>query len=224
MSQDQGQKLTPVGPQGGQALGPGGKVANIGLLPFTLYLGIPIDSGIDWTDLPYLPGPGGHMGIINYLKSWLSSCCGTPSPVEVRTVTQPQPAMRPSDGLVFLVGDGNHSVVSRVATIEFPDGTTGYTQSLFTEGEPQMISEVYVNGWHDYTIAATVYHELLHNKFWQVIDIHHTDGGNFTSATTAFEEGGPSAADQKLMCAALKRPAKQYQGGFSAVRKQKSTQ
>ncbi|HEY2014675.1 MAG TPA: hypothetical protein VGH38_14290 [Bryobacteraceae bacterium] len=170
----------------------------------TLYLGIARNSGIDWTDFPWF-------AIVNYLTDWLNSCCGDGGdPVRVLTVNQPQSRMTTSDGLVYLVGYPSDSVVSRVGAPASGDLHVGQTSALGGE----MISEVYVNIMHEYGIAATIYHELLHNKFRLSIDIHRTPDGNFTSATAPYSLGGPSDADQGLMCRALQEKSRQFQGGF----------
>jgi hypothetical protein len=77
-----------------------------------------------------------------------------------------------------------------------------------------MISEVYVNFMHAYGIAATIYHELLHNKFRLSVNIHNL-AGNFMTATAPYSLGGPSKEDQEQMCKALfQERARQFQGGF----------
>lgn len=172
----------------------------------TLYLGIPSDSGIDW-------GGFHSYAIQKNLVTWLSSC-GV-GPVSVKIVGQAQPQMTPSDGLVYLLGDPSDSVVSRVGAPESVELHIGQTSAL--RGE--MISEVYVNPLHDYGISATIYHELLHNKFRLAVDIHRTADGNFTSAVAPYTEGGPSDGDQRLMAQALQQNARQFQGGFTAARR-----
>jgi len=168
-----------------------------------LYLAIPGNSGINWTSFPWF-------AIVNYLKSWLSSCCDDHNPYPVYTVNKPQPQMTLYDGLVYLVGDPSDSVVSRVGAPASGDLHVGQTSYL----NGQMISEVYVNIMRDYGVAATIYHELLHNKFRLSVDIHRTADGNFTCATAPYSLGGPSDADQALMCQALQERARQFQSGF----------
>ncbi len=167
-----------------------------------LYLGIPDRSGIYWASFPW-------WDIRNYLLSWLGSCCGDPKPVSVRTVGAP-PRLGPLDALVYLVGYWSDSVAARVGAPQSAEIRAGMTTSL----NGDMISEVYVNALKPYGVAATVYHELLHNKFRLAVDIHRTPDGNFTSATAPYWEGGPSGADQALMCQALALPSRQFVGGF----------
>jgi hypothetical protein len=104
-------------------------------------------------------------------------------------------------------------VIARVGAPASSDLATGRTSGW----QGQLISEVYVNNRAAYPIAATIYHELLHNRFNLAVNIHGTADGNFTSATAPFNEGGPSAADQRLMCQALQELllAGQFQGGYS---------
>ncbi|SRR5579871_1183084 len=171
----------------------------------TLYLGIPEDSGIDWTSFH-------SYAIQQNLTTWLSSC-GV-GPVSVKIVGKPQPQMTPADGLVYLVGYNSDSIVSRVGAPESSELRAGQTSGL--RGE--MISEVYVNPMRDYEISATIYHELLHNKFRLAVDIHRTADANFTSAVAPFFDGGPFKADQELMAQALQQNSRQFQGGFTAAR------
>jgi hypothetical protein len=171
-----------------------------------LYLGIPQNSGIDQKSFHYRQ-------IWDLLSGWLNSCCGQVRPVIINMVNKPMPEMTRFDALVYLVGDPVASVIARVGAPQSSDLATGRTSGW----QGQLISEVYVNNRAAYPIAATIYHELLHNKFNLAVNIHSTADGNFTSATAPFNEGGPSAADQRLMCQALQELplAGQFQGGFS---------
>jgi hypothetical protein len=173
----------------------------------TLFLGIPPKSGIDWNHFPYF-------AIDHYLRGWLGSCCGQHTGIRIVT-TDKRHVMTPQDGLVYLVGDRTDSVIARVGAAESPNFDIGQT-SIKYGSDAGMISEVYVNPFGtSYAAAATVYHELLHNKF-QIffVDVHATAGGNFTTATAPYDLGGPSAADQDLMCRALSATATQCQAGF----------
>ena len=176
----------------------------------TLFLGIPPKSGIDWNHFPYF-------AIHNYLRSWLSSCCEKHAGTRIFTTNKRHP-MTAQDGLVYLVGDRTDSVIARVGAVESPNFDIGQT-SIKYGSDAGMISEVYLNPFSGpYAAAATVYHELLHNKF-QIffVNVHATDGGNFTTATAPYDLGGPSAADQNLMCRALSATAPQCQAGFDLL-------
>ena len=179
-----------------------------------LYLGIPSGSGIDYSSF-------GWYDIAGYLQKWLSSCCVSVHggagyrPVHVRTIGKPH-TMTPWDGLVYLVGDWGDSIIDRVGAVGTADTglRAGRTAAFYHGGKTsEMISEVYVNAHSTYAIAATIFHELLHNKFRLLYDIHGTPG-NFTSASAPFDTKGPNEFDRKLMCAALPLPAIQFQGGF----------
>ncbi len=168
-----------------------------------LYLGIPPASGIDW-------GSFAWFSIRNYLLTWLRSCCRAHSDTSVFTIGTHH-NMGATDGLVYIVGDQSNSVVWRLGAPESGNLDAGETSSL--NGE--MLSEVYVNPSSSaYATAANIYHELLHNKFRLSVDIHATPDGNFTSAIAPYDLGGPSAADQSLMCDALSERARQCQAGF----------
>jgi hypothetical protein len=170
----------------------------------TLYLGIPPASGIDWGAFP-------SFAIQRFLQTWLSSCCVAPTHVRVN-FTNRRPNATLLDGIVYLVGQRSDSIIARVKAPESSNLTAGQT-SIKDGG---MLSEVYVNPLSVYGTAATIYHELLHNKLGIGFNVHGTEGGNFTTATAPYSEGGPSAADQKLMCHALSSPMRQYEGGFDA--------
>jgi hypothetical protein len=173
----------------------------------TLFLGIPPKNGIDWNRFQYLE-------IHNYLQGWLRSCCDAHAGTQVFT-TDKRRSMTLQDGLVYLVGDRTDSVIARIGANESPNFDIGQTSIKYgTDGG--MVSEVYLNGFGKaYAAAATIYHELLHNKF-QIffVDVHATDGGNFTSSNAPYWDGGPSAADQSLMCRALSAASPQCQAGF----------
>jgi hypothetical protein len=170
-----------------------------------LYLGIPQNSLIDQKNFQYRQ-------IWDFLSGWLNSCCGQVRPVIINMINRPVPDMTRFDALVYLVGDPQASVIARVGAPQSTDLATGRTSGW----QGKLISEVYVNNRAPYPIAATIYHELLHNRFNLAVNIHHTADGNFTSAQAPFFEGGPSAADQKLMCQALQELplAGQYLDGF----------
>lgn len=172
-----------------------------------LYLGIPENSGIDRNRFNY--------GLIwDKLSPWLNSCCQQVRPVIINLINRPLPQITRFDALVYLVGDPVYSVIARVGAPMLTDGlAVGRTSSWQSES----ISEVYTNALHSYGIAATIYHELLHNKFNLAYNFHGEPYGNFTSAEAAYTAGGPSAADQRLMCRALQTPplAGQFTGGFS---------
>jgi hypothetical protein len=173
----------------------------------TLYLGIPPKSGIDWNHFQYF-------AIDRYLRSWLGSCCQQHASTRVFTTDKRHP-MTAQDGLVYLVGDRTDSVIARLGAAESPNLDIGQT-SIKYGSDAGMISEVYLNPFGtSYAAAATIYHELLHNKF-QIffVNVHATDGGNFTAANAPYSLGGPSAADQNLMCRALSATAPQCQAGF----------
>ena len=169
-----------------------------------LYLGIPRRSGIKFANFQY-------QTVYNNLTTWLNSGCPDGGLVRVIKITQPEPAMRRDDALVYLVGDPTDSVAARVGAAgssEIPSGHTAAWQG-------QLISEVYVNAVSDYYAAAVIYHEVLHNKFNLAINIHNF-AGNFTSAVAPFDPTGPNKVDQDLMCRAIKEVplAGQFQGGF----------
>jgi hypothetical protein len=147
-----------------------------------LYLGIPSRSGIKFANFQY-------QTVYNNLTTWLNSGCPDGGLVRVIKITQPEPAMRRDDALVYL----------------------GHTAAW----QGQLISEVYVNAVSDYYAAAVIYHEVLHNKFNLAINIHNF-AGNFTSAVAPFDPTGPNKVDQDLMCRAIKEVplAGQFQGGF----------
>jgi hypothetical protein len=172
-----------------------------------LYLGIPANSGIDKSRFNY------HL-IYDNLSGWLNSCCTQVRPVIINVINRPVSEMTRTDALVYLVGDPVYSVIARAHAPMLSDGfAVGRTSGW----RGQLISEVYVNGRQTYPIAATIYHELLHNKLNLAYNVHGEPGGNFTSAEAPFWEGGPSAADQRLMCRALQTPplAGQFTSGFS---------
>jgi hypothetical protein len=171
----------------------------------TLYLGIPPNSGIDWSGFP-------SYRIQHLLQTWLSACCGVSKTVRV-SFTNKRPNATTQDGIVYLIGHRSDSIIARVKAPESSNLTAGQTSTK----EGGMLSEVYVNPLSPYGIAATIYHELLHNKLGLHFNVHGTEGGNFTTATAPYSEGGPSAADQKLMCRALSSPVRQYEGGFDAI-------
>jgi hypothetical protein len=170
-----------------------------------LYLGIPSNSGIDWTRFSY-------QLVHDFLVTWLNSGCPGGGPVRVIKIVQPEPAMKREDALVYLIGDPTNSIAARVGAPGSTDLPAGHTAGW----RGQLISEVYVNGRQSpYSTAATIYHEVLHNKFNLALDIHNF-AGNFNSAVAAFSMGGPNQVDQDLMCRAIKEVplAGQYQGGF----------
>ena len=168
----------------------------------TVFLGIPPNSGIDWTGFSWFP-------IRNDLEKWIRASCPENSTVRVITTNRVHP-MSLFDGLVYLVGHRSDSIIARAGAPESSNLTAGQT-SLHRDG---WISEVYVNPLSAYGIAATIFHELLHNKFQNLVNIHATPDGNFTTATAPYSLGGPSDADQNLMCRALKEQSKQYQGAL----------
>jgi hypothetical protein len=168
-----------------------------------LYLGIPSNSGIDWGSFEWFK-------IVKNLETWLRSSCQSHRSLPVFTIGGPRQNMGPLDGLVYLVGYRSDSVIDRVGAPASSNINAGQT-TIFQNG---MLSEVYVNPLSTYGIAATIYHELLHNKFQNIINIHNTPDGNFTSATAPYTDGGPSDADQRLMCKALQSSSTQFQGGF----------
>jgi len=168
----------------------------------TLYLGIPAVSGIDWDRVRW-------SAIQDNLKQWLNSC-GASDLVRV-VITDKRHTMGAQDGLVYLVGDLTDSIIARVGAVGSGEFHIGSTSSL--RGE--MISEVYLNFMSSYGIAATIYHELLHNKFRLSRDIHVEPDGNFMSASAPYSTGGPSAGDQKVMRDALAEHATQYQGALN---------
>jgi hypothetical protein len=180
----------------------------LGGVAVTLYLGIPLKSGIDW-------GSFGYFEIRGYLDSWLTAACGPGQSVRVFT-TNRRHYLSKSDALVYLVGNYDDSVISRVGAPESNELRAGATSIMSRGSDPGMISEVYVNILSNYGAAATVYHELLHNKFQNYLrNIHATSDGNFTSAVAPYSLGGPSAADQALMREALAQESSQCQAGLS---------
>lgn len=173
----------------------------------TLFLGIPPKSGIDWNHFPYF-------AIDRYLRTWLNSCCSQHAGTRIVT-TDKRHTMTAQDGLVYLIGDRTDTVIGRLGAAESPNLDIGQT-SIKYGTDAGMISEVYLNPFHtSYAAAATIYHELLHNKF-QIffVNVHATAGGNFTTANAPYDLGGPSPADQSLMCKALSATAPQCQAGF----------
>jgi len=110
-----------------------------------LYLGIPGRSGINFAQFQY-------QAICNNLATWLNSGCPDGGPVRVIKITQPEPAMRRDDALVYLVPDPTDSVAARVVapgSSELPSGhTAGWIGKL--------ISEVYVNAISAYYAAAVI--------------------------------------------------------------------
>lgn len=169
-----------------------------------LYLGIPSKNGLDWDQLGTM-----WWEIVPYLELWLRQANSRHNAVPVVTISSPR-AMTVWDGLVYLVGDPEFSVVWRAGGPETGDGgVAGQTSRVGSE----MISEVYVNAHSSFGIAATVFHELMHNKFMNLYNFHRTPG-NFTSATAPYSLPGPNAFDLKLMSAALTAPSKQYQDRF----------
>lgn len=170
----------------------------------TLYLGIPPKSGIDWGNFNWYK-------IRRDLIAWLGSCCSEHAKTRVYTTNQRQ-KMSDYDGLVYLVGHRSDGVVARVGAAASPNLALGQT-TIYNGG---IISEVYINPLSTYGIAATIYHELLHNKLtdFGYSSRVHAAGGNFTTATAPYSTGGPDEIDQKLMCEALSSRSKQYQGGF----------
>ena len=175
----------------------------------SLILAIPPKSGIDWSNFPY-------QAIHSYLQNWLRSCCAQQSGIRVLT-TNKRSQLMPQDGLVYLVGDRSDSVIARLQAPESSNLDAGQT-SIKYGPDAGMISEVYVNPSRPYSIAANVYHELLHNKFRETQDsgsrVHATANGNFTHAAAPYDLGGPSASDQQLMCEALPTIAPQCQAGY----------
>ena len=172
-----------------------------------LYLGIPQNSLIDQKNFQYRQ-------IWDFLSGWLNSCCGQVRPVIINMINRPVPDMTRFDALVYLVGDPQASVIARVGAPQSTDLATGRTSGW----QGQLISEVYVNNRAAYPIAATIYHELLHNKFRETQNsgskVHATANGNFTHAAAPYDSGGPSASDQQLMCEAISTISPQCQAGF----------
>jgi len=172
-----------------------------------LYLGIPEHSGIDKDRFSYRL-------IFDKLSPWLNSSCQQVRPVIINLINRPLPGITRFDALVYLVGDPVYSVIARVGAPMMTDGLAIGRTSMW---QGALISEVYTNAMTSYGIAATIYHELLHNKFNLAYNFHGEPFGNFTSAVAAYTDGGPSPDDQKLMCRALQTPplADQFTGGFS---------
>ena len=171
-----------------------------------LYLGIPPAANIDWNHWrPFV--------LQKQLRDWLRATSPEHAATDVWIIGQ-RHSMGPQDGLVYLVDSRHESVISRLAAPESPNLDIGQT-SMISGEDGGMISEVYLNGLSDYGLAATVYHELLHNKFQNYFfNVHGLADGNFTSATAPYSLGGPSDADQVLMSRALSQHARQCQGGF----------
>jgi hypothetical protein len=174
-----------------------------------LYLGFPKDSGIDKSRFFYRP-------IMEYLGNWLNSCCKAAGQVNVNVVNRAMPEMTRGDALIYLVGDPVFSVIARVGAPASQCLAMGRTSGW----QGQLITEVYVNNRLSFPIAATIYHELLHNRLNLAVDIHRTPNGNFTQAQVPFDPSGPNDADQRVMCQALQAVplARQFQGGFSLPR------
>jgi hypothetical protein len=171
-----------------------------------LYLGIPPGANIDWNNfLPFV--------LQNQLRAWLRATSPEHAATDVWIIGR-RHNMGPQDGLVYLVDSRQESVISRLAAPESADFDIGQTSMLSGE-DGGMISEVYLNGLTKYGLAATVYHELLHNKFQNYFfNVHGLADGNFTSATSPYFDGGPSDADQALMSRALRQHSPQCQRGF----------
>ncbi len=170
----------------------------------TLYLGIPEQSGIDYGWFPWY-------GIVHRLERWLGTCCGGSHPVRIIT-TNRRHQMTPFDGLVYLVGYWENSLIAKM-NLPQSESVRGGCTAVVPGKDGGMLSEVYVSAREPMPVAATIYHELLHNKFQLYFkDIHSTPGGNFTNAMAPFSGEDPSPADQALMCEALGQSSRQYQG------------
>lgn len=173
-----------------------------------LYLGIPRDSGINQNFMTTQ-----YQAVKSFLETWLNSGCPDGGHVNVIKITQAIPNIAKRDALVYLIGDMGYSVAARAGWKGQTESPVGHTAGW----QGKLISDVCVNGRPDaYAIAATVYHELLHNKFNLALNVHNYPG-NFNSAQAPFNRTGPNDADKELMCRAIKEEplAGQYQGGFT---------
>jgi hypothetical protein len=173
-----------------------------------LYLGIPRDSGINQNFM------NGYQAVKSFLETWLNSGCPDGGRVNVIKITQTVP-MAMVDALVYLIGDMTYSVAARAGWNGQTESPVGHTAGW----QGKLISDVCVNGRDAYAIAATIYHEVLHNKFNLALNVHNYPG-NFNSAQAPFNRTGPNDADKKLMCRAIKEQplAGQYQGGFTLAK------
>jgi hypothetical protein len=177
----------------------------------SIYLGIPPESGIDWKSFNWFY-------VQHQLQTWARASAKEHARIEVRTISSRR-HMEPTDVLIYLVGglEPQDSVLQRRGLPFGQDVAAGVTIG-YCGGA---ISEVYVNVCTSgFAIAATIYHELLHNKFMGDInfDVHATDGGNFTASIAPFTQPGPSIPDQRLLGIALTRDVPQNQIGFDPVK------